>query len=223
MSGQAFFDEGGIGYSVLRGLKSLAPYWTLHGGASLIYHLGHRAPGDLDFFCEAASWSESAAEFTAGVIIPSNFPDAGGLRKKAADTWLDPALGTFKLTFEKITLSFIRYPRVSGTVSRVISDGCLPVASLEDIVVLKLVVLAYRRSLVDYRDWVSILAHGGFSIPAIIAAAERRRHVYRHLDLPLCLELLGQVPAQGREDLSREEKCRLRCASEEGLRLCRPD
>lgn len=215
-----YFEKGGTGYSVLYRLRNLNPYWTLHAGGSLVYHLNHRKPGDLDFFCEHAVWSEAIADFTANTIIPNSFPDAPGLRKQAIEAWRNPGVGSFKLHFEKVTLSFIRFPRVIGTLRRVQKDNLLAVASLEDSVALKLNALACRHVYVDYRDWVTILRECPIGLQEIIKIYIGSRHLYPEPHDPgVCLTRLGQMPEHKEGLLSLDDVELLKSASAEGLRL----
>ena len=216
----SYFQEGGTGYSVLKRLHYLDPFWTLHGGGALVYHLGHRDLKELDFFCEQSMWRESLAEFTANTIVPPSIPDFLSLRQNATETWRDPRRGVFKLHFEKVTLSFIRFARVSGTQERLRRPGLLPIAGLVDIAVLKLVVLRHRHKLVDYVDWVAILRRSGLSIGEIIEGFYALRDVYPEREsLRECLINLADIPPGCEEFLQFEDIRLLREASVEGLRI----
>lgn len=156
---------------ILIGLKDLAPYWTLHGGGAAAFHLCHRIPDDLDFFMNAAGWTDEARLKTPEVLFrhfPQIPPDRQAMIR---DAFLHQQTGTYKINFEKIKLSFVFSPKTTGCIDRVGAEHHLPVASLQDVMGIKMFALCDRDKLEDYWD-IATMIEQGWHTQALVEAAQ---------------------------------------------------
>lgn len=110
--------------------------------------------------------------------------------------------GVIKLHFSKITLSFVRKPKVRGCLHRV-SDGThLPVASLRDAIGAKLFAVMNREALNDYIDIAAVLERG-WSREQVIAAARAVAPLHEdRLDLERALARLANPPEAIADELT---------------------
>ncbi|MBV8060975.1 MAG: nucleotidyl transferase AbiEii/AbiGii toxin family protein [Alphaproteobacteria bacterium] len=146
--------------AILTGLKALSPYWTLNGGGAAAYHFCHRVPDDLDFFLNTDGWREDARHETPDVIFNHFRQIPPDLQKKIRDAFLQQETGTYKINFERIKLSFIFTPKTTGCNERIGMNNHLPVASVRDVIGLKVFAVNARTQLSDYLDIATAIDHG---------------------------------------------------------------
>lgn len=145
---------------ILIGLKELAPYWTLHGGAAAAFHFCHRVPDDLDFFLNAEGWREAARRETPETLFRYFRQIPPDMQQKIRQSFRQQATGTYKINFERIKLSFIFSPKATGCVERIGEGHHLPVASVTDVIGLKILAVNARERLPDYLDIATAIERG---------------------------------------------------------------
>ncbi len=125
---------------------------VLYGGTAIAIRLGHRTSVDFDFFTEKSLDKEQLKKsfpFLASAQVLQDSPDSlTVLVSNSADS------SSVKLSF----FGSIHVGRVGIPEQTV--DGVLQVASLEDLLALKLKVLLQRVEAKDYMDIVALLKSG---------------------------------------------------------------
>ncbi len=151
--------------AVARAWKQIAPYLPaqlyLGGGTAAAIYLHHRVSRDLDFFYHESSLSLDALErdlIRLGAVVTLRAP--GTLRVQIGEVKVE-----FLHADESAPQQLIEEPR---------NIGGLPLASLQDIMAMKLEVLAERGELRDYFDVMQIDQQGGISVEDGIALFLKR-------------------------------------------------
>jgi predicted nucleotidyltransferase component of viral defense system len=168
--------------AVERAWKQVAPYLPaqvyLGGGTAIAIYLHHRVSRDLDFFYHEDSLDLDALERelkSIGAAVTLRAP--GTLRVQIGEAKVE-----FLHADEKAPQHQIEKPKEIGGV---------PLASLRDIMAMKLKVLAERGELRDYYDVMQIDERGGVSVEdgialfleryGLDAASEPLHHLIRSL------------------------------------------
>lgn len=127
---------------------SLAPLsqlgFVLYGGTAVALRLGHRQSVDFDFFCDLPlerTALRTALSFLGSSTVLQDEPNSLTVLSS----------GGVKVSFFG-RLGFGRYGEPSET-----EDGVLQVASLEDLLALKIKVILQRCEAKDYRDIAAML------------------------------------------------------------------
>jgi len=151
----------------------LPPQLDLGGGTAVAAHLGHRESRDLDFFSHAAV-DLRALE--------------GLLEELGNFAVTHRAEGTLKGVFGRTRLEFFDASTLTRLAAPVEVAG-LRVASLQDLMAMKLKVMAERGEMRDYFDVKAIDEHGAVSVEegvglymwryGIARSSEAVSHLYR--------------------------------------------
>ncbi len=154
--------EQQICWSHLQGLSSLG--FVLYGGTALALRLGHRVSIDFDFFSKTDIDRKSLYEGFPFLEDSERLQDDGNtLTLSVSGTGFDNPV---KISF----FGGIDFGRV-GTPEYAGESGIL-VASLDDIMALKLKVLLQRVEEKDYADIATMLRHGVSLKKGLVSAAE---------------------------------------------------
>lgn len=134
----------------------------LGGGTALAVCLGHRESRDLDFFFhdDSVDLTELESTFTRLGEFAATFQDEATLRGLFGQTKIE--------AFNASKLKLLREPRPIGG---------LPVASLEDLMAMKLKVLAERGEMRDYFDVMTIELETPLTVEQGIELYRRRYRV----------------------------------------------
>jgi hypothetical protein len=184
--------------------------FVLYGGTAVALHLGHRTSIDFDFF-------KSEPLDKGGIISAFQFmPNARTLQEEANTLVVDVTMpaGHVKVSyFGGLALGRINDPFLTR-------DGCLLVASLEDLLATKLKAILDRAEAKDYRDIAAILSAGTSLEKALGAFAK----MYRS-DAAIPLRALGffkdgDLPSLSKadQDLLGAARDRVRAVTEVNLR-----
>lgn len=174
--------EGALSPSVERAWKRIAPFVPaqvyLGGGTAAAIHLHHRISQDLDFFYHEDSLDLDALE--------------RDLRKiGAAVTLRGP--GTLRVQIGDAKVEFLHADEKAPQhqLEEAQNIGGVPLASLRDIMAMKLKVLAERGELRDYYDVMQIDEQGGIPVEdgialfleryGLDAASQELHHLIRSL------------------------------------------
>ncbi|MEB3206911.1 MAG: nucleotidyl transferase AbiEii/AbiGii toxin family protein [Vampirovibrionales bacterium] len=124
--------------------------FVLYGGTAIALRLGHRESVDFDFFSnapfEAEKLFQTYAFLKGATVLQQERNTLTALVKRLS--------GEVKLSF----FGGLPFGRVATTVWT--ADHFLKVASLDDLLALKLAVLLKRVEVKDYKDIVALLRHG---------------------------------------------------------------
>jgi len=137
--------------------------YTLYGGTAIALQLGHRHSVDFDFFTEKSL--DRMLLYKAFDFLPQ-----AQVRQDAPDT-LEVEVGTPGAA-DLVKISFfggIDLGRVGEPV--LTQDGVLQVASLHDLMAMKLKVLMQRVEVKDYQD-IAALLHAGMDLSRGLASAK---------------------------------------------------
>jgi len=124
--------------------------FVLYGGTAIALRLGHRSSVDFDFFSHIPINESKEKE----LLMALPFLNDAELIQYAPDT-------RSYLTATNVKFSFfgnIRLGRIGEPLTT--SDGVLQVASLDDLMAMKLVVILKRIEAKDYRDIAAMLRNG---------------------------------------------------------------
>jgi hypothetical protein len=134
--------------------RILDPTFYLAGGVAVAMHLSHRASRDLDFFSSSADPSQLADAFAES---------SDEIRI------IDRSAGTLHLEIAGIPVSALRYAYPSLTTPVPMAGVPVPVASLEDLIAMKLSAIAGRGAARDFWDLGAMLTSGGRSLAEALA------------------------------------------------------
>ena len=144
----------------------------LGGGVAVAMHLAHRESRDLDFF--------------SGTSDPSQLADAFAQSSDQVRI-LDRSAGTLHLEIVGVPVSALRYAYPSLATPLRMTGVPIPVASVEDLVAMKLSAIAGRGALRDFWDLSALLDRTHRSLADALAlfrakyAREDVGHVVRSL------------------------------------------
>lgn len=137
--------------------------FVLYGGTAIALRLGHRASVDFDFFCEAPlnrTEMRTALPFLDQATVVQDERNSMSVLVPYGDTEHTHVKVSF---FGAIGIGRVGEPDMT-------SDGMLEVASLDDLMALKLKVILQRAEAKDYRDIAAMVA-AGVDLPKGLAAA----------------------------------------------------
>ena len=139
----------------IAGVKSIDNFY-LAGGTAIALHLGHRESIDFDFFTNKNCVNDKLLQ---------SLEKLGKLKVDEFDQttllgWLD-----------KVKLSFFRYRH--SCLSEPIEYKGIKVASLEDLVAMKVIAISQRGTKKDFIDLHAIIK-SGWNFEAIFSAIERK-------------------------------------------------
>lgn len=141
---------------------ALALGFVLYGGTAIALRLGHRASEDFDFFTERPLDRKKMLNSLPFLSEAERLQD-----EKETLTVLAPVGGqTVKVSF----FGGLHMGRVSSPDTT--SDGVLRIASLDDLLAMKLKVILERAEAKDYRDIAALLS-GGTSLAHGLGAARK--------------------------------------------------
>lgn len=143
---------------ILKKTAGLGRYYTLAGGAALIWHLKHRVTEDVDIYLEPDTWDEEKTPFlifkSFETIIPTNE------LLKVISHIKHSGMNVTKIFFEKGTVSIIQ----NGSMTlfekeRLFPPDRLPVATMNEIFLGKVAAIGGRDKEVDQDDLAHIFAY----------------------------------------------------------------
>lgn len=137
--------------------------FTLYGGTAIALRLGHRDSADFDFFSERPLDREAI-----GAAFP--FVAQSTTRKETGNSWVleVPYADSQRSCVQVAFFGAIGFGRVGEP--DFTDDGVLQVASLDDLMALKVKVVLQRAEAKDYRD-VAAMVSSGVSLARGLASA----------------------------------------------------
>uniref|UniRef100_A0A7C6EFG3 Nucleotidyl transferase AbiEii/AbiGii toxin family protein n=1 Tax=candidate division WOR-3 bacterium TaxID=2052148 RepID=A0A7C6EFG3_UNCW3 len=140
------------------------PIWDdfyIGGGTGLILRFGHRLSADFDLFSPTNRLSSPERRLLYSWL------------KKAGKTVVESTReGSFRLTFEGVTLGFFYYDY--PLIAPLERYGKVKVASLEDIALMKIAAIIGRGSKKDFVDLYFILKKGGIGLAKLLSLARKK-------------------------------------------------
>jgi hypothetical protein len=141
---------------------SQMPIWDdfyIGGGAGLILRFGHRISADFDLFSPTNRLSSPERRIIHQLL------------KKAGKTIVESTReGSFRVTFEGVTLGFFHYDY--PLVAPLEKFGKIRIASLEDIALMKIAAIIGRGSKKDFTDVYFILKNG-INLPELLRLSRK--------------------------------------------------
>jgi hypothetical protein len=161
---------------------TLAPHLPtqlyLGGGTAVAVHLGHRESQDLDFFFHRGIELDKVRDLIA---------------KQGAFAVTHEAEGTLKGLFSKTKIEIFDASRLERLAEPTTVAG-LEIASLQDLMAMKIKVMAERGEMRDYFDVKSIDENGGISVEEGVELYVKRYGVNPHGDaLPHLYKAMGDL------------------------------
>jgi hypothetical protein len=163
--------------------------FVLYGGTAIALHLNHRQSIDFDFFTEVEFDSETLKKTVSWV--------------KNAQC-VQNTENTCSFEYNEVKVSFfggIKFGRAG--VPLLTDDGVLEVASLKDLMGLKLATIMERVNYKDYRDLGAMIKHG-LSLEEGLGTGEA--FYGKSFSVSSCLRTLTYFEGNNMGELSREEK-----------------
>ena len=170
MGGHVTHSNTGITDRQRAALARLAPLLPastyLAGGVAAAIRCGHRVSIDLDLFTpDDPLTSLPALEQLEGIVITHREPR------------------TLYLEIDGIPASFLSYAYPHLTPPEPVADLAVPIASIEDLITMKLAAIVDRGMARDFWDLHELMSRNALSLPAALELHQRRypRHDIGHV------------------------------------------